>query len=347
MRLARLRPFLPALCLVACGGNAPGGATPPDASLESGAGETGDASPGAASADADASGQNQGCIEADASEGATALPLGSYTQCIASIVSSDEAVSGNDTGTLTLTESDGGALGVALGEGLFAIAQGTLAFDALTNGAAVVASGQSFGLLGVSCPTATVATGALALDGNALVVTLLGEGCGTPAGGFIQCPLPAEPAGTLEGARVCDHGDAGPEAFPSGTYAECTDSIAGYGEGSVTLAENGGAWTATLSGVTGVATVSPALAISPSNSRAALVAPGQMVSVEESGWSDACDAGVGTNDPGVLPVPVSVTRTMTVGSGWLVVDGSSLLVFLGGTDECGAAVQESFNCVAQ
>jgi hypothetical protein len=38
---------------------------------------------------------------------------------------------------------------------------------------------------------------------------------------------------------------------------------------------------------------------------------------------------------------------MTIENGWLVVDGSTLFVFLGGTDECGSAVQESFNCAAQ
>jgi hypothetical protein len=42
-----------------------------------------------------------------------------------------------------------------------------------------------------------------------------------------------------------------------------------------------------------------------------------------------------------------VTHTLTTGSGWLVVDGSTLFVFLGGTDECGAAVARSFNCATQ
>jgi hypothetical protein len=134
----------------------------------------------AASSLSEASAPSYTCAEArEASAGATPLPLGVYTKCTGSAVDSNESAGGNATGTLTLTES-GGVLSVALGEGLFAIAPGSLGFTPLTNGAAVVTPGQSYGLLVVPCATSTAETGALALEGSSLVLSLLGQGCGNP-----------------------------------------------------------------------------------------------------------------------------------------------------------------------
>jgi hypothetical protein len=235
MRVCVLGPLVLLGALVSCGGV--GVAAPPDASRE---GASSDISPegspeGAAS---DASTPSPACGEGgDASGGVTPLPLGIYTQCTGNSNYPNLTVAGGDTGTLTLTES-GGVLSVALGQGLFAIAPGTLAFNALTSGAAVVAPGQSYGLLVESCTTATAEVGALALDGESLVVSLLGQACGYPVEGFIECPVPAQPTGALEGADICDGPDAGPQDFPVGTYGQCTTEIGG--EGSVTLSESGG-----------------------------------------------------------------------------------------------------------
>jgi hypothetical protein len=323
MRAPSLGPLVFSGSLVACGGDLLGGAAQPDASPEGSA-------------------PSHACAEAGkASDGAPALPLGLYTQCTGGAFDSYLAAGGGATGTLTLAESDG-VLSVGLGEGLFAIAPGTLAFRPLTSGAAVVVPGQSYGLLVVPCPTSTATVGALALDGNALVLSILGQGCGNTIVGGVECPLPAHPTGELEGADLCDDADAGPQAFPRGTYGQCTMS----GEGSVTLSESQGVWTAALEGVTGVSTLKPSLAISPTSGSAALVAPGQLLSVQESGWGPSC-SGPPPNDSGLLDDPGPVTRTLKVESSWLVVEGSTLFVFLGGTDECGAAVAESFNCVAQ
>jgi len=300
----------------------------------------------AASSLSEASAPSYSCAEArEASAGATPLPLGVYTKCTGSAVDSNESAGGNATGTLTLTES-GGVLSVALGEGLFAIAPGSLGFTPLTNGAAVVTPGQSYGLLVVPCATSTAETGALALEGSSLVLSLLGQGCGNPIGGFVECPLPAQPTGELEAADLCDDADAGPQSFPRGTYTQCTASIPGYGGGSVILSESGGVWRAALQGATGVSAVEPSLTFSPSNSSSALVASGQMLFVEEFGWGTSC-SGPPPNDSGLIDDPGPVTRAMTIENGWLVVDGSTLFAFLGGTDECGNAVQESFNCTAQ
>jgi hypothetical protein len=286
------------------------------------------------------------CAEAGAaSNDATPLPLGAYTGCTANVVDDNLTASGDATGALTLTESDG-VLNVALGGGLFGIAPGMLAFTLLTSAAAIVVPGQSYGLLVVSCPTATAEVGALALDGKSLVVSILGHGCGNPIGGFVECPLPAQPAGKLEGPDLCDDADAGPQAFPRGAYGQCTDAILGYGEGSVILSESAGVWTAALSGVTGVSTLGPSLTLWPSNSSAALVTPGQMLSVQEVGWGPSC-SGPAPTDSGPIVDPGTVTRTMKVETGWVVIDGSTLFVFLGGTDECGVPVHESFNCAAQ
>jgi hypothetical protein len=150
----------------------------------------------------------------------------------------------------------------------------------------------------------------------------------------------------LEGADLCDEADAGPEAFPPRTYAQCTDSIRGYGQGSVNLSESQGVWTAVLNGVSGISTLAPGLTFSPSHSNAARIAPGQKLSVQELGWGPGC-SGPPPNDSGLIVDPGPVTRTLTTDSGWLVVEGSTLFVFVGGTDECGGPLAESFNCVAQ
>ncbi len=353
MHLRALAPFSLCGCIAACGAAVQGAATHPDASP---AGATGDASPAlsdaspalndASPAFSDASAPSYTCAEArEASAGATPLPLGVYTKCTGSAVDSNESAGGDTTGTLTLTESNG-VLSVALGEGLFAIAPGSLGFTPLTNGAAVVAPGQSYGLLIVPCATATAETGALALAGTSLIFSLLGQGCGSPIGGFVQCPLPAQPAGELEAADLCDDAGAGPQAFPRGTYGQCTTSILGYGGGSVTVSESRGVWTAAMEGVTGVSAAESGVTFSPSNSSSAVVASGQTLSVQEWGWGSSC-SGPSPNDSGLIGLPVPVTRTMTIESGWLVVDGSTLFVFLGGTDECGSSVQESFSCAAQ
>jgi hypothetical protein len=340
MRAWAFVPFSVCGCLAACGGAVQDGASHPDASP---AGATGDA----AAAFSDASTPSYTCAEArEASAGATPLPLGVYTNCTGSAVDSNESAGGDATGTLTLTETSG-VLSVALGEGLFAIAPGSLGFTPLTNGAAVVTPGQSYGLLVVPCATSTAETGALALDGSSLVLSLLGQGCGNPIAGFVECPLPAQPTGELHAADLCDAADAAAQAFPRGTYAQCTPSIPGYGGGSVTLSESGGVWTAAVQGgATGVSAAEPSLTFSPSSSSSALVASGQMLFVQEDGWGTSC-SGPPPNDSGLIDDPGPVTRTMTIENGWLVVDGSTLFVFLGGTDECGSAVQESFNCTAQ
>jgi hypothetical protein len=323
--------------LLSCGGDVRGGATPPA-----------DASADAASSDG--STPNHACVEAGAPYGATSLPLGIYTQCSGTVVDGNTTFGGDATGTLTLTES-GSVLSVALGDGLFSIAPGTLTFDAVSNGAAVVAPGQSYGLLvGQSplmgpCSSATAAEGALALDGNSLVISIVGQGCGNQVGSFITCPLPAQPTGMLEGAEICDEVDAGPQAFPRNAFAQCTDSIPEYGQGSVSASESQGLWTAVLQGVSGISTLNPGLIVSPIDSSAAFITPGQLLTTKALGWPGC--SGPPPNSSGGIIDPGPVTRTTTTNSGWLVVDGSTLFVFLGGTDECGAAVVRSFNCAAQ
>ena len=225
--------------------------------------------------------------------GLGALPgavRGSATDFTASEVSS---AGGDSTGTLTLSEAEG-VLSVALGEGLFAIAPGTLDFQPVSNAAAVVAPVSLMACPSCPCATSTAAEGALALDGNQLVLSILGEGCGTPIAGFVQCPLPSHPTGELSGPELCEDTDAGPPAFAGGAYGNCTTTLPG--EGSVTVSMSQGLWTATLSGLNGIATVGPGLTLPASNAGAAFVAPGQQLSVEESGWGPSRSSGPPPND---------------------------------------------------
>jgi hypothetical protein len=344
--------------LVACGGAAGriAGGSDGGGARDTGASDAGDgvdtdaaqpdASPQADAGDASAIGH--ACATAgDGSAGATPIPLGSYSQCTggATHVSSAEVESagGDPTGTLTLTESNG-LLSVALGDGLFAIGAGTLALQPTSDSTAVVTAGQSVTLIDVGCSTAATTAGALAVDGNELQLSIVGQGCGDPVEAFIECPLPASPSGALQGPGLCEDTDSGAVAFAGGTYARC-DTVLG-GQGSVTVSEDDGVWTATPSDVNGFSTPGPGLALAANNGSTALVASGQLVSIQEYGWGPSC-SGPPPNDSGLIDDPGPVTRTLTTANSWLVVDGVTLFVFLGGTDDCGSPVSQSFRCTAQ
>jgi hypothetical protein len=114
----------------------------------------------------------------------------------------------------------------------------------------------------------------------------------------------------------------------------------------VTVSQNDGVWTATLSDVNGFSTPGPSLALAANNGSTALVASGQPVFIQEDGWGPGC-SGPPPNDAGLVDDPGPVTRTLTTANSWLVAEGVTLFVFLGGTDECGSPVSQSFRCTAQ
>jgi|CZKU01.1.fsa_nt_gi hypothetical protein len=305
----------------------------------------GDASPETDASDASSTGR--ACtLAGDGSAGATSMPLGSYVQCTggASHLSTTAVLSagGDATGSIALTESNG-VLNVALGDGLFAIGTGTLALTPTSDSTAVVTAGQSIALHDVGCSTAATSAGVLAVDGNKLQLSIAGQGCGDPVSAFVECPLPASPSGALQGPGLCEDTDAGSVAFAAGTYAKC-DTVLG-GRGAVTVSQNDGVWTATLSGLDGFSTPGPGLTLAANNGSTALIASGQQVSVQEFG--SGC-SGPASNDARiVVDLPVPETHTLTTTNSWLVVDGATLYVFLGGTDECGSPVSQSFSCTAQ
>jgi hypothetical protein len=314
---------------------------------DTGAGEAHrDASPQADAGDASETGG--ACTAAgDGSAGAGSIPLGSYSQCTgaATYVSTTavESAGGDTTGTVTLTESNG-LLNVALGDGLFAIGAGTLAVQPTSDSTAIVTAGQSITLADVGCSTATTTAGALAIDGDELLVSILGQGCGGRVEATVECPLPSSPSATLQGPGLCENTDAGAAAFAGGTYAHC-DTVIG-GQGSVTVSQSDGVWTAMLSDVNGFSTPGASLALAANNGSAALIASGQPVSIREEGFEEGC-SGPPPSDSGLVADPGPVTRTMTTANSWLVVDGTTLFVFLGGTDECGSPVSQTFRCTAQ
>ncbi len=358
-RLVAVEALLLSGTIVACGGAASritGGSDGGDAHAtggsdtgdggDTGAATQGDASPPVDAGDASTTGPP--CTAAgDGSAGATPIPLGSYSQCTGGAThfstTAVQSAGGDATGTITLTESNG-LLSVALGDGLFAVGAGTLALQPTSDSTAVVTTGQSITLIDVGCSTAATTAGALAVDGNELQLSILGQGCGDPVEAFVECPLPSSPSGALQGPGLCEDTDAGAVAFAGGTYAQC-DTVIG-GQGSVTVSESDGVWTATLSDVNGFSTPGASLALAANNGSTALVAGGQPVSIQEDGWGPGC-SGPPQNDSGLIDDPGPVTRTLTTANSWLVADGATLFVFLGGTDECGSPVSQSFRCTAQ
>ena len=359
-RLATVEALFLSGAIVACGGAASGISGGSDGggthtigeSDTSDGGITGagtaqrDASPPADAGDASATAR--ACTAADdGSAGVTAIPLGSYFQCTGGATyfstSAVQSAGGDATGTLTLTESNG-LLSVALGDGLFAIGAGTLALQPTSDSTAIVSAGQSIALTDVGCSTAATTAGALAVDGNELQLSILGQGCGDPVEAFVECPLPSSPSGALQGPALCERTEAGSVAFAGGTYVQC-DTVLG-GQGSVTVSQNDGVWTAALSDISGFSTPGPVLELAANNGSTQLVASGQPVSIQEDGWGPGC-SGPPPNDAGLVDDPDPVTRTLTTANSWLVADGATLFVFLGGTDECGAPVSQSFHCTAQ
>jgi hypothetical protein len=292
------------------------------------------------------------CIDAGATVSATPIPLGVYSKCDTTAVEGNETA-GGPGGTVTLTESNG-VLDVEIGSDAFAFSGGELSFTPIADSAAIVVPGQSYGLSVVPCATSTATTGVLASDGQSIVISLLGGGCGDTIGGFITCSLPdpqgqsivpPDPCASPAASADCVCTDAGAPAFPSGVYGECTSSIPGYGGGQITLSESRGDWAASLSGIDFVANGDATLTFSPKTASTALLPPGQALTVSELGWITC--SGPGPNDSGLIIDPGLVDRSVTTTSGSLVVDGSTLFLFLAGTDECGSPVEESIHCTAQ
>jgi hypothetical protein len=271
------------------------------------------------------------------------IPMGAYAQCIGTVVDGGLTVAGGPTGALTLSESDG-VLHAEFGTGLFAIGKGTLAFTPITNSVAVVAPGQTYTLSVDSCATSTASSGALALAGDSLVMTILGKGCGGPIFGTIRCPLPSAPTGALEAPDPCEAGAdcacAGAPPFPLGVYGTCTPAIPEYERGQLTLTESNGVWTAALDDVD---EMTAHLVFSPSTPSAAVIVPGQALDVKVDGW--ACSGPV-VNDSGLPSDPGPTQRTIRITNGSFVLDGSNLFAFIGGVDECGTQDVEYFNCPA-
>jgi hypothetical protein len=292
------------------------------------------------SADADACDcpidqRSDACVTTSSTDASapTAIPLGVYTQCVSAVREGGQVAMGSG-GTVTLAAS-GGSLTVDVGTGVLAFASGTLTFTPIAPAAAIVSPGQSYGISNVPCTTSTAAAGVLALDGDTLDISLIGEGCQNPISGTIRCTVPAVAQGALEppspcssqsGSCVC--GAAGAPAFPVGVYDQCTTSLPAFGGGQITLTQSGGALSAAIAGVTSVAPANATLRFTIASDRTAAIVAGQtwVVSV-----------------PGAFSPTVS--QTMTITGGTLVDDGSTLFAFIIGTSDAGP-LEESLHCTA-
>jgi hypothetical protein len=255
---------------------------------------------------------------ADAGSSPTpAFPVGVYTSCSSGVVEGS-ATAGGELGGMTLTESDG--VVTATFDDLFAVG-GTLSFTALTDRAAIIVPGQAYDTFNVACATSTVSAGALTLDGDALVLTLLGEGCQDAIAGGVSCIVPAQPTSPPGTAA------SNPPAFPVGVYGQCTGSLPEYGGGlgDITLTKSHGVLTASF-GDAGTN-----LEFTPTSEGAATVVPGQT-------WVELAYPCMTHG----LPVPVSTTVTLTSGS--LVYDAQTLFLDLVGTDDCEVEVDQAYHC---
>jgi hypothetical protein len=273
------------------------------------------------------------CMEAGATDpGASLIPLGAYRSCAASIAKWHEGIFGS-VAPLTLTE-DQGTLMVDLGDPS-GVASGSLAFAPITANDAVIMPGQTYGTQLRACATVTITAGALTLDGDTLVVLLIGEGCGDWISGMFSCTVPTAPTGTIERPPPCSAtpppcacGEDGWPAFPVGVYGECTEGVPLDAAGNITFTENQGGLTAAFDGVGNIAPMD-SLSFTPTTDKTATVAPSQTLDLLEASRIP----GLNVHDP------------MTIASGSLVVSDSTVFVFLRGSNKLGEQ-QELFHCTA-
>jgi hypothetical protein len=275
--------------------------------VDAGAGDP--APPGAACADAGAP---------------PAIPLGVYPSCTSRVDQSGSSAE-SAGGTISL-DAIGDALTVTVGDGVFAFGTGTLVFTPLTTGAAVVAPGQTYPIAHLACATATAPFGALALEGDELTVSLLGDGCGRPTRGELRCTVPASATGTLAlPGSACP-----PPAFAVGTYGPCTTITPAAASGTVVITQGADGVTMTFKGATSVAPANGTLRFTPTTTATATIRPGQSLDVLV---------------PGAFAP--SAPDTMMITSGTIVVDGPTLFGFLRGNDATGTALREAFHCGAE
>jgi hypothetical protein len=262
-----------------------------------------------------------------------AIPLGVYTACASKVVEGGGTVEGAG-GTISVA-SNGGALTIEIGKGVLGFVPGTLAFTPLTASAAVAAPGQTLQLTNVPCATSVVSSGALTLEGDALVVSLVGAACPNAVGATLRCTAPAVSTGALAAPDACADGGtspcgcAPPPRFPVGTYVQCAETVSFSRGGTVTVAESGDVVTAAVDAMTGVAPAPATLLFTQTAAKTATISPGQTWVVSVSGATQPF-----------------VDDNISIASGALVVDGSTLFVFVRGMDADGDDVVKSFHCRA-
>src|SRR5450432_1356014 len=260
-----------------------------------------------------------------------AIPLGVYTACASRAEQAGSTADGSG-GMIALTAT-GGVLTVEVRKGFVAFGTGTLAFTPITSSAAVAAPGQMYRPSNIPCKTSTVELGALALEGGELALSLVGQGCGEDIGATLHCLVPADATETLTApAPPCSPaGPPGcgcaPPAFAVGAYGHCTASIPVYEGGTTTVTQSEDVVTAAFDGLTNIAPTSSKLRFTPTTKATATIVAGQTWVVLVSG----------------LSTPF-VPATMTVTSGTLVVDGSTLFAFVTGMDADHNDLREAFHC---
>jgi hypothetical protein len=284
----------------------------------------------------------------------TALPLGQYTQCSASVSTPNDTSVGGGNGVVTLSQSNG-VLTAAIGgdvDQYGPFAPITLTFDARTNATAVISgsaqvydlSNWPFSPASQEAPQSVkAASGVLALDGNTLSISVFGPGSyDSSVLSTIQCPLPAQSSGFLQASAACDTGD-----IPARTYTQCSENLPSLNGGTVTIGQSGGTWTASIHNVTNVPLMAPALRLSAPRGQATTITPGQMAYTDAIGPGSCIDEGSPSTSGGGIATPGIVGRAMTITNGSVIVDGDILFVSFGGTDECGDPLQESLYCSAE
>lgn len=282
-----------------------------------------------------------GSADAAPIDGAAGAPvpiaLGGYGPCDSMVVESSATAAGPG-GTITLTD-DGPAVAGAPTPGLrvtadshlLALANVSIAFQPPSGGTAIAVPGQTYPVSDLPCATASVEHGALAVTGDTLLVSLVGQGCGAGMTGMLRCTVPAQPVGSVDAPAGCASAGAcasGKPAFPSGTFAACAGSQPSFQDQVVTLSEGPAGLVATIDAAPSrpMAVTRTALAVTADSDHAATIVAGQT-------WDLML--------PGVTAAFVAVTVTITDAS--LVADGETLFVFVSGTS-AGGAIHEMFAC---
>jgi hypothetical protein len=248
------------------------------------------------------------------------IPLGSYSSCQSTIVTTRPRFTGVSGGYGMVTLSQEGD-GVAATLAFRPFVTGRVVFEQTTAVAATFGIGQSlevdmaaFG--GSTATTVNATNGALLLLGETLSISVHGDAGADDVSAYVHCSVPssARPTGIVANASAAPPLTAGVYGPCTSAVGSATGGVTGGGTGTITVAESGGHLRATWD--SGLTPVCGGLDFDAASNGSSLLLAGQICSMR-----NPCGP---PPTLGPSPSPSVVALTNTVGA--MTLAGHSLFV---------------------